>query len=681
MFKNSFYHITGIEKTLSVLLTVCFISAGCASSGGNSLRAGHEMNGPSHERSVGSLALVSKSRNCDDSCKFSSGFGQYLLEKNVQTIKVDDIFNPHKTVVFGCFRVNDRLLIELSLLYKGVPEISNLYAVKQSTCLKTEATSLYSEIYKDIRKAVNHKPCFIRGTVSGPSTMKEIVSLSSDEKLLDQYKSDEYAMNWAFQAIRRVENQQKNPAGKINAYLDIIEECNRRFGYHLRDGNHDQVSNSYLYHSGFRSELVKKYIYARLYALFQKLGQDSRREMALINYFFCDAYLALPSTRQESRVVREYEMNNRRYTSKYRKARVLKPTSLVAGFALFVPAFVLHAVLDRATLGKASKNPDVIGALNKTAAPTDVMMEYHNTIDEKLSRMFDGLKENLEQAAASLGKIIERTAAMQHSEVREIREKLYQLKKRLNREESEKVLLEEFYAIHQESQKLQKSISAHVPISDGSYGLSVDTDPPGASIRILNIRKPYYPGIRLLPGSYEIEVERDGYLKQLKRIKIENRDKRITVSLEKDPRKKLTIKTNPADARVRFLDIKPGYKDGILLNPGSYKVEVSKPGYHTSIDTVRIAGRNVVRSIRLKKIEKYPLYVETVPSDARIRILNIKPVFKQGMLLPAGSYKLEVSMKGFHTAIRTIMIREKRNSVSMRLEKKGVVEWIKGLWD
>lgn len=43
------------------------------------------------------------------------------------------------------------------------------------------------------------------------------------------------------------------------------------------------------------------------------------------------------------------------------------------------------------------------------------------------------------------------------------------------------------------------------------------------------------------------------------------------------------------------------------------------------------------------------LFVNTIPSDARVRILNIGPRYSLGMLLPADSYHVEVSAAGFQT--------------------------------
>ena len=55
-------------------------------------------------------------------------------------------------------------------------------------------------------------------------------------------------------------------------------------------------------------------------------------------------------------------------------------------------------------------------------------------------------------------------------------------------------------------------------------------------------------------------------------------------------------------------------------------------------------------------IQEGRLYIKTVPKDARIRILNIVPPYRYGMMLSPGNYKIEVSKKGYQTKIQWITI-------------------------
>jgi formylglycine-generating enzyme required for sulfatase activity len=94
--------------------------------------------------------------------------------------------------------------------------------------------------------------------------------------------------------------------------------------------------------------------------------------------------------------------------------------------------------------------------------------------------------------------------------------------------------------------------------------LTVKTDPPSARIRILNIERPYLPGIRLRPGRYEIEVSHPEYLPFREWIELGAKDEVLEVGLEK-------IDVRAMGARA--------------LRPGEQSA-----GEHRAPDLVRIPG-------------------------------------------------------------------------------------------
>ncbi len=62
------------------------------------------------------------------------------------------------------------------------------------------------------------------------------------------------------------------------------------------------------------------------------------------------------------------------------------------------------------------------------------------------------------------------------------------------------------------------------------------------------------------------------------------------------------------------------------------------------------------------------LFVETVPESARVRVLNIAPVFFQGMALEPGRYHVEVSAEGFNTEKRWVTLSAGEDGkISIRL--------------
>ncbi|MGN7613542.1 hypothetical protein ACQZV8_15825 [Magnetococcales bacterium HHB-1] len=134
--------------------------------------------------------------------------------------------------------------------------------------------------------------------------------------------------------------------------------------------------------------------------------------------------------------------------------------------------------------------------------------------------------------------------------------------------------------------------------------LLVETDPPGALVRILNIREPYRDNIYLRQGRYQISVSKSGFKTKTKWVKISRSDVEEFIELKPeqpvwksdtsppiyDPtpptpvpgdsqQRRLTVDVVPRDSRVRILNIVPPYRAGMLLKPGRYHIEVTRKGY------------------------------------------------------------------------------------------------------
>lgn len=63
------------------------------------------------------------------------------------------------------------------------------------------------------------------------------------------------------------------------------------------------------------------------------------------------------------------------------------------------------------------------------------------------------------------------------------------------------------------------------------------------------------------------------------------------------------------------------------------------------------------------------LYIDTLPRESSIRVLNIKPKFAQGMDLSPGKYQISVSAEGYRTRTTWITLAVKRNhSVRLHLD-------------
>ncbi len=167
--------------------------------------------------------------------------------------------------------------------------------------------------------------------------------------------------------------------------------------------------------------------------------------------------------------------------------------------------------------------------------------------------------------------------------------------------------------------------------------LVVETEPPGARVYLNNklLGKSPVTMEGVATGEGIVRIELDGFETRLKRIRLKE-GATVELSVVLKPAGKiqkaaetkppvltgtLTVKTDPEDARVRILNIRPRYHDGIELKPGRYLIEVSKPGFRT-----------VKRWIRLDAEEDKEVYVELVevppdelaPSEVALRSSSSK---------------------------------------------------------
>jgi len=114
-------------------------------------------------------------------------------------------------------------------------------------------------------------------------------------------------------------------------------------------------------------------------------------------------------------------------------------------------------------------------------------------------------------------------------------------------------------------------------------------------------------------GKYEVEASfyprwgfKDARSKKAKITETLEAKEAINLSGSgKFPAEKLTklyLRTEPAGARIRILNIRPKFHQGITLKPGKYHIEISFPGYHTIKKWIFLDGDNVDRTIDIKLI-------------------------------------------------------------------------------
>ena len=113
------------------------------------------------------------------------------------------------------------------------------------------------------------------------------------------------------------------------------------------------------------------------------------------------------------------------------------------------------------------------------------------------------------------------------------------------------------------------------------------------------------------------------------------------------------VVVDPAHARVRLVDHAEAYRAGMMLPPGSYRVEASAEGHETRRETVAHGTVPTTHRMALSRLGQ-PFTVVTAPAHARVRLVDHADAYRPGMLLPPGSYRVEASVRGYTTKTESV---------------------------
>ena len=140
--------------------------------------------------------------------------------------------------------------------------------------------------------------------------------------------------------------------------------------------------------------------------------------------------------------------------------------------------------------------------------------------------------------------------------------------------------------------------------SPPTYRLTVRATPADSSIRIMNIRPKYSPGMELKPGRYDVLVERRDHQSVRQWVVIDAADVAVDVVLPNTPAPspptyRLTVRATPADSSIRILNIQPNYSPGMELKPGRYDVLVERRDHQSVRQWVVIDAADVAVDVVL----------------------------------------------------------------------------------
>ena len=143
-----------------------------------------------------------------------------------------------------------------------------------------------------------------------------------------------------------------------------------------------------------------------------------------------------------------------------------------------------------------------------------------------------------------------------------------------------------------------------VALAPSGQPFTIDPAPPGARVRVLNIKAPYEAEMMLAPGTYRVEVSASGFQTVVESIAHGTAPTRHAIALSRtapsDTARPFTIATEPPGANVQLLDGTASYQPGMFLPTGDYRVQVSAPGHLTYRGTIRHDERTPLHRVRLR---------------------------------------------------------------------------------
>ncbi len=220
--------------------------------------------------------------------------------------------------------------------------------------------------------------------------------------------------------------------------------------------------------------------------------------------------------------------------------------------------------------------------------------------------------------------------------------------------------------------KLQRTID----LMKNSGIITFTTTPSNAEIRI-NTQLYNSKKIELVPGTYEIEVSKDGYLPLKETIALNLGDSLYrNMNLAKNS-SQIVFNITPSDAE--FLINKKSYKglNNFELAPGTYQVEINKEGYY-SYEEIITVSLNVPISRTVNLTPKTGSLQFTIkPINAKVKLYKNDKVIeewsgiKQIENLQIGNYKLEAKTDGYKTYLKKINIKENQVYQENALMEEG----------
>ncbi|MBF0445113.1 MAG: PEGA domain-containing protein [Magnetococcales bacterium] len=153
-------------------------------------------------------------------------------------------------------------------------------------------------------------------------------------------------------------------------------------------------------------------------------------------------------------------------------------------------------------------------------------------------------------------------------------------------------------------------------------------------------------------GIHQVTVNKPGYHEWVESFEAKNGQLTIITAKLRPKEYKLTLLTEPQNAKVEFLDGVKSYTPGMLMKPGKYVFWISAPGYEQKKGRVTLKDRDWVGLVHLQKLSK-TTSKSRAKNSKKLKRLSYEPIVttpKQKMSQPETPLNHNISAASLITA-------------------------------
>ena len=209
----------------------------------------------------------------------------------------------------------------------------------------------------------------------------------------------------------------------------------------------------------------------------------------------------------------------------------------------------------------------------------------------------------------------------------------------------------------------------------GTTTLRISTNPGGANV-FLDAQLVGITPLRheARPGKTVLKLEHPFHPNYVERLQLlRGKTKVLDIALE-PAFGTLEIITNPKSAQVVLDGEEVEERTPVKLldlPTGTHDVRVFIYGREPITEKIALTpNANISRTYELARIPMGSLTIDKVPAKAAVRLIGMEKAYEPRMLLPIGSYDVEVSYPGYTSQAFRMIVRQQANTRRIRLERE-----------